>query len=589
MDGARLLVIDDSPTIRKLVELTLRGAGWTVAFAGSGREGVAGAVASRPDLVVLDYVLPDMRGIDVCARLAGDPATRDVPVVVVTAKSDEVRAQFAPYPSVIACLPKPFTGDQLRNVATAALAQRGRVAQAAGSFTREQRESAAQVVFSKLRASLANLPLWAAELGGASPAPFFARKLLTPDRIDGILEGLLPLYREVIGGRASSSAEAPDASPASLRGELCSFPLRELLALFAAGERTGELRVTAGPRTLVLFLRGGDVVLVTSTDPDEYLRGVSLGRVPPPSLARAKAEQEASGRPVFVTLAEEGALLPASLGDLLHRQGRRLLLEAVDGTAARFAWRDTDALPLYVEAHGRAVSAARNTLALGAASPEAVRTAASSLEQLTLERLRREPPSFPYGDETVFDRVRGFSDRVRRYYLEASERRVLAATDGLGSLTEIAERAALPIDEVRAVVGRLVEVGLLSERAADSPASRPVLILEPDVDGFQRPLEALLRSRAVDSPVVSLAHEGDIVAAVRRERPRLVILNAGASGGSIEGTARALRAEGALADAALVAVLESDRAQDASALRAAGFDAVLVKPVPYAELERFIA
>ncbi|HEY2516309.1 MAG TPA: response regulator [Polyangiaceae bacterium] len=589
MDGARLLVIDDSPTIRKLVELTLRSAGWTVTFAGSGREGLAGALATRPDLVVLDYVLPDMRGIEVCARLAGDPATKDVPVVVVTAKSDEVRAQFAPYSSVIACLPKPFTGDQLRNVASAALAQRGRGAPAAGTFSREQRESAAQVVFSKLRGALASLPQWAAELGGGSPAPFFARKLLTPERIDGILEGLLPLYREVIGGSSAASAEAPNAAPASLRGELRDWPLRELLALFAASERTGELRVTAGSRALVLYLQRGETVLATTTDPDEYLRGVSLGRVPPPALARAKAEQGNTGRPVFVTLAEEGVALPAPLGDLMHRQGRRLLVEAVDGTAASFAWRDTNALPLYVEAHGRAVSAARNTLALGMPSPEAARTGSSSLEQLTLERLRSEPPSFPFGDDAVFDRARGFSDRVRRFYLESSERRVLAATDGLSSLAEVSERAALPLDEVRAVVARLTEVGLLAERGEGAPSVRPVLILEPDVDGFQRPLEELLRSRAVDSPVLSLAHERDIVAAVRRERPRLVILNAGAGGGNIEGTARALRAANALEDVALVAVLDSDRAQDAAALRAAGFDAVLVKPVPYAELERFIA
>jgi DNA-binding response OmpR family regulator len=76
---------------------------------------------------------------------------------------------------------------------------------------------------------------------------------------------------------------------------------------------------------------------------------------------------------------------------------------------------------------------------------------------------------------------------------------------------------------------------------------------------------------------------------VRRENPRLVILNAALAGASIAGTARSLRASGELADVALVAILEADRPAEAEALRAAGFDAVLVKPVPYAELERFIA
>jgi DNA-binding response OmpR family regulator len=139
------------------------------------------------------------------------------------------------------------------------------------------------------------------------------------------------------------------------------------------------------------------------------------------------------------------------------------------------------------------------------------------------------------------------------------------------------------------VLSRLSEIGLafgISEPAA--PGARPVLILEPDVEGFQRPLEALLRSRDEGSSLVSLADERDLLGAIRRAHPRVVILNSAVTGDAMEPTARAVRRTSDLDDVALVAVLESDESRDAASLRAAGFDAVFVKPVPYAELERII-
>ncbi len=578
--AARLLVIDDSPTIRKLVDLTFRGSPWTVTFAASGGEGIASALAAPPALVVLDYVLPDMRGIDVCARLANDAATRDVPVVVVTAKSDEVRAEFEPFASVLACLPKPFTRDDLTKVAAAVLARRERSGGA--TFSHEQKESAAQILFARLRGALGSVPQWAAEIGSASPAAYFARKVLTAERVEAILEGLVPLFRDVLASRATTQTEGGSAA---ICGELRSWPIAELLNFFSASGRAGELTIAHRDQKLVTYWRRGEIVIVTTHDPEAYLRGAKLSRVPADALVRAKAEQRASGKPVFVSLAEDGVTLSAPLAELLHRAGRRLLLDAVDSTAATFAWRDLAALPLYADAHGRHVSTKRNTLVFGAPAPA---TRASSLQQLALERLRRDPPSTLVRDDVVFDRARGFSDQIRRFDLDANERRVLAACDGVHPLYEISTRASLPLETTRAVCARLAEVGLVVERVdRDASSRRPVLILEPDVDGFQRPLEALIRDRAVDAPVVSLTDASEVLEAIRRERPRLVILNASAANGVLEATARAVRAVG-LNDVSLVALLEAESACEAESLRAAGFDAVFVKPVQYADLEKLI-
>lgn len=87
MDAARLLVVDDEPTILELLSGSLRLAGFEVATAASGREAVRAAAASRPDLVLLDVMLPDGDGFEALRRLRSGGS--EVPVIFVTAR-DEV-------------------------------------------------------------------------------------------------------------------------------------------------------------------------------------------------------------------------------------------------------------------------------------------------------------------------------------------------------------------------------------------------------------------------------------------------------------------------------------------------------------------
>jgi two-component system OmpR family response regulator len=84
--GARLLVVDDEPNIRELLSTSLRFAGFEVHTAADGREALRQAEATRPDLVVLDVMLPDLDGFSVTRRLR--ERGRDVPVLFLTAKDD---------------------------------------------------------------------------------------------------------------------------------------------------------------------------------------------------------------------------------------------------------------------------------------------------------------------------------------------------------------------------------------------------------------------------------------------------------------------------------------------------------------------
>jgi two-component system, OmpR family, phosphate regulon response regulator PhoB len=85
----RVLICDDEPDLAALVELNLKDAGFAVEVAHTGEEALSVARQTRPDLVLLDLMLPDISGSEVCRRLKGDPLTAGVPVMMLTARSEE--------------------------------------------------------------------------------------------------------------------------------------------------------------------------------------------------------------------------------------------------------------------------------------------------------------------------------------------------------------------------------------------------------------------------------------------------------------------------------------------------------------------
>ncbi len=112
-DPFRVVLIDDDPDLRKLVQLTLEfTAGWEVTAAADGAEGLEAVRTVKPDVAVVDVMMPGMDGYEVCQRLKNDPETKDIPVVFLTARKElnEKRADEVGAQGVIV---KPFEPDRL--------------------------------------------------------------------------------------------------------------------------------------------------------------------------------------------------------------------------------------------------------------------------------------------------------------------------------------------------------------------------------------------------------------------------------------------------------------------------------------------
>ena len=87
---ARILVVEDEKDLQEVLAYNLRQAGHTAIVVGGGNDALAAVTEHRPDLLLLDLMLPDVSGVEICRRLKGDPLTRELPIVMVTAKGDEV-------------------------------------------------------------------------------------------------------------------------------------------------------------------------------------------------------------------------------------------------------------------------------------------------------------------------------------------------------------------------------------------------------------------------------------------------------------------------------------------------------------------
>ncbi|MDG2304161.1 MAG: response regulator [Candidatus Binatia bacterium] len=86
----RILVVDDEPDLLELVRVNLAQEGFRVDLASSGRVALAELRRAKPDLVVLDLMLPDISGTDLCRRIRADPDLSETPIIILTAKADEV-------------------------------------------------------------------------------------------------------------------------------------------------------------------------------------------------------------------------------------------------------------------------------------------------------------------------------------------------------------------------------------------------------------------------------------------------------------------------------------------------------------------
>jgi twitching motility two-component system response regulator PilH len=108
-----VLVVEDSIPQREMITDLLRGMGLSVTVAGDGLEALQQIQNQRPDMVVLDIVMPHMNGYELCRRIKADPSTQNLPVVMCSSKGEEFDRYWGMKQGADAYIAKPFQPTEL--------------------------------------------------------------------------------------------------------------------------------------------------------------------------------------------------------------------------------------------------------------------------------------------------------------------------------------------------------------------------------------------------------------------------------------------------------------------------------------------
>jgi DNA-binding response OmpR family regulator len=302
MAGETILVVDDSPTICKLVELTLTKASYRVETARNGEDGVAAAQTCRPDLILLDYLLPDMKGDDVCRAISGNVSLAAVPVIVLSAKGEDISECFAVMPNVVNIIAKPFSPEALLAVVNHTLEKAGR--EPAADMPRAESDS----------------------------------------RID---------LTALMTGEAKDErpAQVVTDAGAALAGDLAVVSIADVLLLMQDRGYTGTVNLTQGRAQMDIYLGQGRVQFAGAHGvAEEFLLGSFLvrgGHLSPEALAQALDERARAGGGELLGayLCGRGLLTTANLRKAMAKQTAALVFESLRWGSGRFAFRPLTELP----------------------------------------------------------------------------------------------------------------------------------------------------------------------------------------------------------------------------------------------------
>jgi CheY-like chemotaxis protein len=404
MPRERILVIDDSPTILKLVQLVLTKADYQVATAAGGTAGLEQARQEAPDLVLLDYLMPDQDGQAVCTALAADAALAAVPVVLMSVKGQEVEARFRHMSNVVDAIGKPFAPDALLTVVGHSLKKRA------------AKDAAPEAS--------------AADIGSLS---------------------LVPANEPV-----PEAAEMALIAAAALSGNMAAVSIADVLGLLKDEAQTGVLSIAREDARLQISLREGSVDFATAEGvPEDFLLGrflVRAGAIGKEDLADVL---EARSRMVLVPLGLLGADLvgrglvtTAGLRKAVSLQTAALVFESLRWGAGRF----------WFEAGADVLPAAARDAALGLSIDALLMEGFRRVDEWRL--IEREVGDF----DQVFVRDEDKVAALGRGKLTREELTVLEIVNGKNSVRDIVHLSQLGSFEATRMLYRLLRTKLVRRR-----------------------------------------------------------------------------------------------------------------------------
>ncbi|HEX3594292.1 MAG TPA: response regulator [Polyangiaceae bacterium] len=471
----RVLVVDDSPTIRKVVSHLLDEEGYECVTAEDGEDALAELRREPVDLVLTDFVMPKMNGYQLCRELRADPALRNVPVVLMSAKGDKLRGHFIQQTGAVDAITKPFDPMALVAVIESALTRKPSLPQKPSlvpgarpselppnGAVRELRPSEPPpepVVEQKLSDDPAIRRTQLSQRFGAGLAKMVVPALramdLVPIAQDEKFEAAI--RKSVTADQVGSLAgllRTLDFGPDPriiLSGDLSCISIAEVLQMLELQRQTGALSIASPSAEIILYVRDGAIDLAQSRGlPASFRLGrylVQQGALRKNELARFVENRADSKRLFGDALVQEGLVTEANVRAALKEQTSELVYEVVGWKAGRFTF-------------ARDVTCPEATL-----SPLALAPGGIVMEGFRrVDEWRLIEGSFDFGD-TLQSEPQAI-ELVGPATLTEAEQAVLLAIDGQRTVRQIVDAVPASTFDVCKILYQLLNSKLVRRRAA---------------------------------------------------------------------------------------------------------------------------
>jgi DNA-binding response OmpR family regulator len=432
MAGEKILNIDDSPTVQRLIEMILSSQGYQVVLASDGEEGIQKAKSERPALILVDFVMPKMNGYQVCKILKEDPEFRDTPIILVTSKGDKVGSKFVDVLGISEYFTKPFQPEEL-------------LAKIREVLDKKAQEAAAEAASTAAKARPATSSAPARGGAGAFPASEGIEVQITAvvNRIlEEFVRNTLPdIIRKELGKR-------PGGGDAAIHGSLAAFRIIELMQMLALQRQSGRLVINRKEGEAEIFFKDGTIAFASCSmngsvpGMDGLLKKTC--RVGDDGFQHASRIAEMTGQPIDGVLAQEKLLDQKTFGACLRRHTETIVFKALGWKDGEFLF-DQAQPPVF-------------------ANPVALK-----VDDLILEGTRRSDewvliqqkiPNF----SMVFEPLIGNAEELTRRGLSNMDLKVFAMVDGKRSAQDIVDQAFLSDFDVAKSLFILLSVNLIRKK-----------------------------------------------------------------------------------------------------------------------------
>ena len=458
MAGDSILVIDDSPTILKVVQLVLTKAGYTVHTATDGEEGLELARQHKPDVILLDFVMPKMNGYQVCQTLHQDEELTDIPVILMSAKGDQVGERFVKVMGIVDYITKPFSPEAITGVVQHTVDKYKKdpveleTLEPDIEFTPEEATAAAEASLEARRTALDAFKEGLAAATSVALASNADGLDVGANKIkEWVDEGLSYEQLEILLGELRASApELIGDTNVALAGDLTTVPLAEVLQLLGQQEQQGVLVVTRGNAQVEFYFKQGKIDLgMAAGVPEELL----LGRFVVESEAISQTDLDLfvktrdQGKLLGTQLVTEGMISTDDLKKALGQQTCEQIYEVLRWKFGKFSFRAAkEPSPVAAEA------------SLGLEVDVILMEGFRRVDEWHL--IEREIDNF----DQVFLRNEDAVARMGRGRLTREELAVLELVNGKNTVKEIIRQSRMGSFEVSKMLYRLLSIKLLRKR-----------------------------------------------------------------------------------------------------------------------------